>query len=391
MESERQLADIISRFESAYGRHPDAAGVAPGRIEVLGNHTDYNQGFVLSAATEQCTYVAISRGLPGSTTTRCASSCKEGMKSFEVCGDKVPNWAVYVQGVLQLWCSEAKDKAIFDIYICTELPLGSGLSSSAALEMAVINAVGKIFPRPELSALDTVKMGMKAENEHVGVGCGMLDQYTSTFGRKNQLTFLDCRSSSSDTAVWKEDDAVFVVLNTKAPHRLVDGEYMERRQCCEAAASKCGVPFLRDISMEALDEANAQGKLSDKEYRRAKHVVGENERVQKAIKSLENWDVKEFGHLLSQSHESSCSNFENSWEQANMAIECATRCSGFLGGRMMGGGFGGCTLNLVERKTVEQFSTELREEYSKVSGLEGITFIVSPSNGARGYILQKPE
>lgn len=379
------MEQAVETFKKAYGYEPEVVGIAPGRIEILGNHTDYNDGLILGAAINAYTYVAAGKRVcdDGVQNCRAVSSAKEEWAtpvSFDPHGEKRTDWAVYVQGVCHLWSAENFSA---DFAITSTIPLGSGVSSSAALELAVAKTLEVLLPR-EISPLELVMLCKEAENKFVGVGCGILDQFTCSFGQDNKILFLDCQDLSSNQVPWDNARTAFVLLQTLAPRQLVDGEYDKRRTSCFSAAKKCGAKTLREID-DVSQLSKADVNLTTDEVNCATHIIGENNRVREGTRLLnfDKPDFAQFGKLLSDSHASSRDYFENSWTEANVALQLAQDIPGFLGGRMMGGGFGGCTLNLVDIAvtTPVAFMSQLQERYREATKLAGACFMVRPSSG----------
>lgn len=378
-------------FAGAYGgARPTALGVAPGRAEILGNHTDYNEGYILSAAIDRYV-VAAGRALDQGSTCRVASSAFPGVlvefsaeSPEKQTGSKA--WANYVLGVVDELRKVGVQVGAFDAFLTSNVPAGAGVSSSAAVEMATAKLLARLFPRTAGSVddLGLVKVAKAAENNFVGMGCGILDQFSSGRGRAGCLVYLDCRTL--DFAYVPFRGAEFVLANTHAPHQLVDGKYGELREHCFAAAAALGVAagaaisHLRDVSAELF--ALHQDKLSDQQQRIAKHIVMENERVQAGIKALKAGDMRAMGKLMSESHASSRDDFGNSCPELDKMQACAEGVEGFLGARLMGGGFGGSTISLVEAGKAEAFSQELARRYQAETGIQPTVLVCVPGDGA---------
>jgi galactokinase len=318
---------------------------APGRAELLGNHTDYNGGFVLAIAVDRGT--TLSGSANGSDTIRVHSrdlDLKQEIALGRLTAEAVEPWSRYVLGVVDQFKQRGLAVAGFDLEISGNLPLGAGLSSSASLENATTLFLSRAFGAA-IEPLEMAKIGQAAENQFVGVMCGLLDQMASLMGRAQHATFIDCRSFDV-RHVPVSNHVSFIIANSGVKHALVGGEYNERRLDCEAAAKALGVPQLRDVSLATLQAHRAT--LEDRSYRRALHIVGENERVLAGCEALEHGDLKLFGELMFDSHESSRVNFENSCPELDRLVETARGIAGVYGARLSGGGFGGATINLVE-------------------------------------------
>ena len=377
-----------SRFPEYVGR-PLVYGMAPGRVEILGNHTDYNEGYVLSAAIDRYTIV-LGTAVDGDTVT-VYSDRMDQVVEFSL-RDETPYprgsqnaWANYLRGVVLAMGPPSG----FAVVVSSTVPVGAGLSSSAALELATAEFLQAAFPHHRLALLakmDVVMLCKNAENEFVGMGCGILDQYTSMFGKEGQLLVLDCRHLDRVTTVPVPSGYKLVVVESDAPHQLVDGKYNELRSKCFEAASILGKQALRDVTPTEL--AEKMNELPDRLQGIASHIVNENARVLQANEILSGTqDMKSFGILLSQSHESSRVDFQNSCPEIDTLVTSAQGLPGFLGGRIQGGGFGGSTINLVESSMVEMFQDLITRAYFEKTGISSPSFSVSPGNGAsRGSV-----
>lgn len=329
---------------------------APGRAELLGNHTDYNEGFVLS--------LAVNRGITATGQPRSdqkvilhALDLKE---SYETTLQDIkpltnPNWPNYILGVAAQYIKAGHKLGGFELSISSNLPMGAGLSSSAALEIATALFIQKAF-NIQVDPLTTTKYAQAAEHEFAGVKCGLLDQISSLMSKAGCATYIDCRTYEVKNIPLPSGGA-FIVANSGAKHALVGGEYNERRVDCEAAAHALGKPFLRDVTGAMLEAGRA--KLTDRQYHRAKHVVGENERVLAAREAFKKGELAEFGALMFASHESSIHNFENSCEELDALVAAAKKFPGAFGSRLSGGGFGGATINLVDSAQTTAFVKHL--------------------------------
>ncbi len=354
---------------------------APGRIELLGNHTDYNEGFVLSAAidrgvTARAERLALpeirlrSEGLWGAVTLP--------VNREEPFADEL-RWANYPLGVIRQFLG--RGVAIQGVAIDFEstMPIGAGLSSSAAIELATAMALQSLFDT-EFGPMDLARLGRAAENEFVGVNCGLLDQATSVFGKADHLVSLDCREES--VALFPFSDKLrFVVTNSGVSHALVAGEYNERRAQCFEAARRLGIRSLRDVTLPELDAREKD--LPPLVYQRARHVVGENGRVLEVRAALEAGQPEALGPRMFASHQSSRLHFENSTRELDLLVEIARDLPGVLGSRLSGGGFGGATVSLVEADRAEAVAAELSTAYHRRTGIRSEAFVIRPGEGAR--------
>jgi galactokinase len=353
---------------------------APGRAELLGNHTDYNEGLVLSLAINAGTTLQ-ALTLPDGTL-RLESSDLKSVWTGELgklSPQTDPSWVNYILGVF----SELRKRDIavggVDLKVSSTIPIGAGLSSSAALEIATALTLKKLYPYA-LSDLEIAKVGQGAEHHYTGVKCGLLDQISVLMGKKNHATYIDCRSFEIRHLPLGED-AVFVIVHSGAKHALTSGEYNERRESCEAAAKLLGKKALRDVNNAELE--SARSGLPEKTYMRARHVVGENERVAHAVSYLANGNVEAFGKLMFQSHRSSVDYFENSCEELDILVDLAGKQPGCLGSRLSGGGFGGATINLVRKEAAERFKNEIGSTYQATTKLTPVILETPACDGAR--------
>ena len=352
----------------------------PGRVELLGNHTDYNDGVVLSAAINFAVTVEGQSRADGRATVRSTFSTvpvSEPLERLEKqTGDAA--WANYPLGVV--YCLREAGYALegFEMSVASDLPPGAGLSSSAALEVATGRFLMKLFSL-EIPPMELAKLCRRAENDYVGVNCGLLDQVSSIFGKRGQAIYLDCRSEQVEN-IPLPPETELLVFHTGVEHRLVGGEYNERRERCFAAARALGVPALRDVSVARLEAARAE--LDPVVYRRAAHVVGENERVFTGIDFLRCGDGAAFGSLMFASHESSRTNFENSTPELDALVDLAHDEPGVLGSRLTGGGFGGATISLVETLCAEEVARHLEERYTARTGNVGRAYLCESADGA---------
>jgi galactokinase len=380
------LSALQKDFRSTYGQVPSVAAYAPGRVEILGNHTDYNEGFVLSAAIDRGTFFLAA----ASATRECrlmAADVREQVifpidstKPVKTC-----QWANYVIGTLAgLFPKNQPEHGFLGMFM-GDLPVGSGLSSSAALEISSALAFCKLYgvnPDP----LTLAKIGQKAEHEYVGTKCGLLDQISSLFGRPSSLVLSDFRSLDIQTLPLPKD-AMFLLCNTHAKHSLVTSEYNERRATCEKAARSLGILLerpvraLRDVSWNEFLKCRA--KLPAGEAKRAAHVIGENDRVQKALPLLKAGDLPAFGKLLFDSHQSSVENFENSCPELDTVVNAARKIPEILGARLSGGGFGGSAVVLVRKNDADHVSTAIAKSYAAVYGKPCDILAVVASEGAK--------
>ena len=353
----------------------------PGRVELLGNHTDYNEGFVLAAAIDRGVTVA---GAPlgnGKITLRSLTlehTVEAQLPDLPKQSD-AESWANYPLGVVDIFQKENLPVRGFSMEITSDLPLGAGLSSSAALEVATATLLKKMF-NIQLEPLQLAKLCRRAENEFVGVNCGLLDQASSALGKKDHAIFLDCREETVETIPFPSGVGL-LIAHSGVKHALTGGEYNERRAQCFEAARILGARALRDVTSAQLEAAACE--MPELVRRRAAHVVGENERVQRGIHFLKNGDVRGFGALMFESHESSRVNFENSTRELNALVAIAREELGVLGSRLTGGGFGGATVSLIEKNAAQQIAESFVEKYREQTGNVCQTYLCEIADGAQ--------
>ena len=341
----------------------------PGRVELLGNHTDYNDGVVLSSAINHAVTAQGNKRDDDMVVLRSTISPETVTLSLTRLSrqDGDASWANYPLGVVHCLREVGYPVGGFEMSVSSDLPLGAGLSSSAALEVATARLLMKLFSL-EIEPMPLAKICRRAENDFVGVQSGLLDQVSSIFGRRGQAVYLDCRSEQVENIPLPANTAL-LVFHCGIEHRLVGGEYNERRAQCFAAARAMNVSALRDVDQARL--AAARPQLDPVVYRRALHIVGENERVFTGIDFLRGGDGAAFGALMFASHESSRVNFENSTPELDLLVELAHAEKGVLGSRLTGGGFGGATISLVETNCVEAVAHALEEKYTARTGNVG--------------------
>lgn len=382
----RGLMETASRqFARHFGRPHAVAAYAPGRIEVLGNHTDYNEGFVLSAAIDAGTAFLVAPSDRSVCRVLAADVMEEA--KFDVASpeaDKVTPWANYVKGVVAGLRAKHPFASGFDGMLLGNIPLGAGLSSSAALEVSSALALCSLYGL-SVDRIEIAKIGQQAEHMFAGVKCGLLDQISSLFGCRNRLVMTDFRSLAVETIPLGED-ACFLMCNTHVKHRLVESAYNERRASCERAAAyfagklRRGTKALRDVSMAEL-EAHAAG-LDAVALKRARHVIGENERVVAGRALLAAGNLRAFGERMFASHESSRLSFENSCPELDVLVDAARGIRGVLGARLSGGGFGGSVVVLVHPGDADAIGKGLALAFQKAVGRACEVRVVAPSDGA---------
>jgi galactokinase len=350
---------------------------APGRVEILGNHTDYNGGVVLSAAL-QLGIRASGRRLDGGEIRLASGAAAEETFSRAAGLKRSGRWTDYPLGVAEMLARAGAEAGGFEVRYESTLPSGAGLSSSAALEVATAVLLTRLYPFA-LSPMDLAKLCRRAENEFVGVNCGLLDQASSVFGRRDHLVYLDCRSETVETIPFPSHLGL-LIINSGVKHALTGGEYNERREQCFEAARYMGVEALRDATTSQLESTD----MPPLAKRRAYHVVGENERVFQAIVALRAGRAEELGALMTASHRSSMENFENSTNELDVLVELATAQSGCYGARLTGGGFGGAIVALVEKSAADGVRQSVLAAYLARTGCTGAAYLCEAGDGALG-------
>ena len=343
------------------------SATAPGRAEWLGNHTDYNDGVVLGIGLDVGTTVHAAKRADRMLRMEARDLGESCEVSLEALHPLAAGWANYVIGVAAGFFAREAQAGGLDLAISSTVPIGAGLSSSAALECATGRALQKAWGT-DFDELELAKIGQEAEHRFAGVRCGLLDQVTSLFARRDHAVFLDCRSLEVQR-VPVPPEARFVIVQSGVKHALSDGAYNTRRAECEDAARVLGVGKLREVDLVLVEAAAAAGTLSGAPLRRALHVVGENARVAVAVEALRRGDLAAVGSAMSASHESSRSLFENSCEELDFLVSTARDIPGCLGARLTGGGFGGAILALVvsgqENRFVDQIQSRVRTVWSR--------------------------
>ncbi len=377
--------DVIDSFAAAYSAKPAAYSSAPGRLEILGNHTDYNEGFVLSCATGQATEMAIA-AIPG-RICKLQNPPLKGEFTIDLDDMDTPrpkDWTNYIKGVLVELRRRGISYPAFEVLFKSSVPLSAGMSSSAALEMAFCMALKQLagidLPLPEWA-----RVGQSVENVYLGLKSGLLDQFSSLYGKKDSFILCDFRSVEVLKTVTMPSGWKIVVANTMVKHNLVESDYNQRRESCERATKVIQGKFpqvktLRDVSSAMLEECKSI--LDHTDYLRAKHVVGEDERVMKGVELLEAGKVEEFGALWFQSHESSRDCFENSCPELDVLVELAHTIPGCVGARLSGGGFGGISIHLVRENEAQNYCERLAAAYKLKTGKTIETVICSIGDGA---------
>jgi galactokinase len=381
------FASAVEKFVSWYGCEPDTAAYAPGRVEILGNHTDYNEGYVLSAAINYGTYFIAAKSADDECRIVAGDLMKEARFSPNAPKrDKENDWANYVIGVIA-GLSARYAPTSFNGLFFGDIPLGSGLSSSAALEMSAALALLRLEGQTT-SVVELARIGQKAEQEYAGANIGLLDQITSMSGKKDHLVMCDFRTLDiSNIALSPE--ICFLACDTGTTHSIGDSEYNSRRHSCERAADFFSqrldhpVSALRDVTLDEWKRFEA--RMDREDAQRSVHVIGENERVLSGKALLEADRIGGFGDLMFESHESSRHNFENSCDELDVIIDAAAQMPLVYGARLSGGGFGGSAVLLLKPADAMNVSESISELYRSKTGLELTVRLIKASAGAYAF------
>lgn len=376
-------ARVVSEFQRIFGHAPDCVVRAPGRVNLIGEHTDYNAGFVLPMAIDRAVWIALR---PGDGRHVTVHSLDFGVLiDFRL--DDLRNtgtgWPEYLKGVA--WALQAAGYPLggWQGVLAGDVPIGAGLSSSAALEMATARAfaaAGGWEWEPARMAL----LGQRAENQWVGVNCGIMDQMISACGREGHALLIDCRSLDTELTPVPPGTSV-VVLDTATRRGLADSAYNERRARCEAAARHFGVPALRDVTLAQFEAR--EGELHAETRRRARHVITENARTLEACAAMRRGDASQVGRLMNASHASLRDDFEVSSPELNTMVVCAVEQAGCFGARMTGAGFGGCAVALVDQVMAPIFAGAVASAYQARTGISPSVYVSGATNGAEVFTL----
>lgn len=371
---------VRSRFIKHFDGKTGNIYASPGRINLIGEHTDYNGGFVFPGAVD-CGIMAEVRP-NGTNTVMCYSIDLKDRVEFKVDDPKGPraSWARYIYGMVQEMRKLGVDVKGFNTAFAGDVPLGAGMSSSAALESCFAYALNDLFGDNKVSKWDMALAGQATEHNYCGVNCGIMDQFASVFGRKGNLMRLDCRSMEFEYFPFDPKGYRLLLVNSVVKHELVDSPYNKRRESCERVANTLGIETLRDADFADLEAIKE--KISEEDYKRARYVIGEKQRVLDVCEALEKGDYETVGARMYQTHWGMSRDYEVSCEELDFLVELAERC-GVTGSRIMGGGFGGCTINLVKEELYDNFVATAKREFNEKFGHEPKIYDVVISDGAR--------
>jgi len=374
------LENAVAVYARRFGHKPTAAAWAPGRVEIMGNHTDYNGGFVLPAALDKGTVVVGAPAEDDTITLHAADFRRDARASAKAIDhDPHNSWASYVLGVARELQSGGVPVRGFQAVIHSDVPSGSGLSSSAALEVATALFLQQVFPF-ERTPMEIARLCQKAENEFVGVPCGILDQFASVFGLEDGLLFLDCLTLEHSTVKMGGDDIAIVICDSAVKHAHAGGDYPTRRAECMAAAAHFGKDLLREVSWEEFVARELE--LPETLRKRARHILTEDKRVLAMREAIAGADMARVGALLAEGHASCRDLFENTTPQLDFLADTAATLPGCIGAKMTGGGWGGCTVNLVHAEAVPEFSRALTDRYKESTGQDALVYPCRAAQGA---------
>ncbi|MEZ9999208.1 galactokinase [Vibrio lentus] len=376
------IQNVKASFEQVLGYRATHIVQAPGRVNLIGEHTDYNDGFVLPCAINYQTVVAAAKrddNIVRVVSVDYDNAVDEFDITQEITFQQDKMWANYIRGVVKCLMGRGFEFTGADISVTGNVPQGAGLSSSAALEV-VIGQTFKVLYNLEISQAEVALNGQQAENEFVGCNCGIMDQMISAEGRANHAMLLDCRSLETQAVSMPEDMAV-VIINSNKKRGLVDSEYNTRREQCEEAARIFGVPALRDVTIEQFNAKVSE--LDEMVAKRARHVITENDRTVEAAQALRTHDMKRMGELMAESHASMRDDFEITVKEVDTLVDMVKDVIGDQGGvRMTGGGFGGCIVALVPPALVDEIKTTVEQKYQAATGLKESIYVCQAKDGA---------
>lgn len=374
------IEHVRSRFIKHFDGTTGAVYASPGRINLIGEHTDYNGGFVFPGAIDKGMIAEIKPN--GTNIVKAYSIDLKDYVEFGLNEEDAPraSWARYIFGVCREMIKRGVEVKGFNTAFAGDVPLGAGMSSSAALESTYAYALNDLFGDNKIDKFELAKIGQATEHNYCGVNCGIMDQFASVFGKKGCLMRLDCRSLEYAYFPFDPKGYRLVLVDSRVKHELVGSPYNDRRASCERVAGILGQEFLRGATMEQLDAI--KDKISEEDYKRARYVIGEERRVLDVCEALEKGDYETVGARMYETHWGMSKDYEVSCEELDFLAEVAKEC-GVTGSRIMGGGFGGCTINLVKDELYDRFIATAKEKFNARYGHEPKIYDVVISDGSR--------
>ena len=374
------IDDVRSRFIEHFDGTTGSVYASPGRINLIGEHTDYNDGFVFPGAVQQGMIAEIK--VNGTRNVRAYSIDLKDYVEFSLDDEKGPkaSWARYIFGVCREMMALGIPVEGFNTAFAGDVPLGAGMSSSAALESVYAFALNDMFGENKIDKMTLAKVGQATEHKYLGCNCGIMDQFASVHGKAGSLMRLDCRSGEFEYFPFDPKGYKLVLLDSRVKHELVGSPYNDRRASCERVAKMLGQEFLRGATMEQLDAI--KDKISEEDYKRARYVIGEEKRVLDVCDALEKGDYETVGKRMYETHWGMSKDYEVSCEELDFLAEVAEEC-GVTGSRIMGGGFGGCTINLVKDELYDNFIATAKKRFNEKYGHEPKVYEVVISDGSR--------
>ena len=377
-------AHATSEFSRTYKRPAQWIAAAPGRVNIIGEHTDYNDGFVFPMAIDRYTVIAAA---PNNTRkVQLHSTAGHSPTTIDLDQPLKPatkgSWFNYPLGVIAGFAARGQRIPGFDAVIHSTVPLGGGLSSSAALEVSTATLLEAITGH-KLDPVDKALLSQKAEHDFAGMPCGIMDQFISVMGREDHILLLDCRTRATELVPMSDPSVAVLITNTNVKHELTGGEYAQRRAQCESAARALGLKSLRDATLKQLEQSN--GCMSPVEFQRARHVIGEIDRTVEAAREVRASNWSRVGELMYASHYSLKDDYEVSCAELDTVVEIARNLGpscGVYGCRMTGGGFGGCTVALVNASAVDSVSAHIAANYEQQTKIKPSLFVSRPAAGA---------
>ena len=386
------VSEAKDELQSRFGVSASIVAAAPGRVNLIGEHIDYCDGFVLPFAIERAVVIA---AVPNGTDEARIATAFDSEGAVIPTGTtqeiSTPKWSNYLRGVIHGFQQRGISIPGFDAFIVSSLPGGAGLSSSAALECAAATLLEELTGT-ELGSREKALLAQKAEHDFAEVPCGIMDQFASTFGKEDQLILIDCRSGESEMVPFADPALTILVSNTKVSHELSDGGYAERRKNTEDGLAATGKSSWRDVTMTDVEAARTG--MDQTIFRRSRHVVGEIDRTIGAVEALKRGDFSELGRLMYESHNSLRDDFEVSCPELDHLVATAAeigREGGVIGARMTGGGFGGSTVTLCDAEKAEAIAAALVKSYEAEFGFAPEIFASRPADGARLLTLSSPQ